>query len=112
MNTIFKQKDGWKTTWMHPCFGNWHMIDFIITRCRDKMDIHGTLAMRGTICWTDYQMLRLNVEYDKRHNSQRTSKPTKLNTAELSTISQRESFDQEKNSAPLPMGNTTVHGIC
>ncbi|KAK2150311.1 hypothetical protein NP493_2802g00014 [Ridgeia piscesae] len=34
------------------------MVDFIITRCRDKMDIHSTRAMRGTNCWTDHEMLR------------------------------------------------------
>ena len=39
-NTMFKQKDECKTTWMHPRSRHWHMIDFIITRCRDKMDIH------------------------------------------------------------------------
>ena len=33
-NTMFKQKDERKTTWMHPRSKNWHMIEFIITRCR------------------------------------------------------------------------------
>ena len=46
-NTMFKQKEEPKTTWMHPLSGHWHMIDFIITRCRDKMDIHSTRAMPG-----------------------------------------------------------------
>ena len=46
-NTMFKQKDERKTIWMHPRSRHWHMIDFIITRCRDKMDIHSTRAMRG-----------------------------------------------------------------
>ncbi|KAK2187209.1 hypothetical protein NP493_175g03003 [Ridgeia piscesae] len=45
-NTIFRQKDERKTTWMHPHFGHGHMIDFIITRCQDKMDIHSTRVMR------------------------------------------------------------------
>ena len=40
MNTPFKQKDERKTTWTHPRTRYWHMIDFIITRCRDKMDVH------------------------------------------------------------------------
>ena len=47
-NTMFKQKDERKTTWMHPRTGYWHMIDFIITKCRDK--IHSSRAMRGTSC--------------------------------------------------------------
>ncbi|KAK2156131.1 hypothetical protein NP493_2001g00003 [Ridgeia piscesae] len=35
LTVTFKQKDERKTTSRH-----WHMIDFTITRCRDKMDIH------------------------------------------------------------------------
>ena len=96
-NTMFKQKDERKTTWMHPRSKLWHMIDFIISRCRDKMDIHSTRVMRGANCWTDHQMLRSKVAFRIRqnHNRQGTNKPTKLNTAKLSTISHRESFEQE-----------------
>ena len=97
-NTMFKQKDERKTTWMHPRSRHWHMIDFIITRCRDK---HRTRAMGGANCWTDHQMLRSKVAYRirQKHNRQGTSKPTKLNTAKLSTTSHRESFEQEMDSA-------------
>ena len=85
---------------MHPRSRHWHMIDFIITRCRDKMDIHRT-AVRGANCWTDHQMLRSKVAFriQQKHNRQGTSKPTKLNTAKLSTISHRESFEQKMDSA-------------
>ena len=67
-NTMFKQKDERKTTWMHPRSRHWHMIDFIITRCRDKMDIHSTRAMRGANCWTDHQMLRSKVTAQQARN--------------------------------------------
>ena len=100
-NTMFKQKDQRKTTWMHPRSKHWHMIDFIITRCRDKMDIHSTRVMRGANCWTDHQMLRSKVAFRirQKHNRQGTSKPTNLNIAKLSTTSHRESFEQEMDSA-------------
>ena len=100
-NTMFKQKDERKTTWMHPRSRHWHMIDFIITRCRDKMDIHSTRAMRGANCWTDHHMLRSKVAFRVRqkHKRQGVRKPTKLNTAKLRTISHRESFEQEMDSA-------------
>ena len=100
-NTMFKQKDERKTTWMHPRSKHWHMIDFIISRCRDKMDIHSTRVMRGANCWTDHQMLRSKVAFRirQKHNRQGTSKPTKLNIAKLSTTSHRESFGQEMDSA-------------
>ena len=76
------------------------MIDFI-TRCRDKMDVHRTRAMRGANSWTDHQMLRSKVAFRirQKHNWQWTSKPTKLNITKLSTISHRESFEQEMDSA-------------
>ena len=100
-NTIIKQKDERKTTWMHPRSRHCHMIDFIITRGRDKMDIHTTRPMRGANCWTDHQMLRSKMAFRirQKHNRQGTSKPTKLNPAKLSTISQRGSFYQEMDSA-------------
>ena len=100
-NTLFKQKDERKTSWMLPRSRHWHMIDFIVTRCRDKMDIHNTRAMRGANCWTDHKMLMSKVAFRTRqkHNRQGTSKPTKLNTAKLNTISHRESFEQEMDSA-------------
>ena len=34
-NAMFKQKDERKSTLMHPRSRHWHMIDFIITGCRD-----------------------------------------------------------------------------
>ena len=63
-NTMFKQKDVHNTTKTHPCSRHGHMIDFIITRCRDKMDICSTRTMRGETCGTDRQMLR--SEYSGR----------------------------------------------
>ena len=90
-NTIFKQKDECKTTWMDSRSGHWYTIDFIIKRIRDKMDIHSTRAMRGGNCWTDHQMLRSNVaiRIRQKHNRQGTSKPTKLNTVKQSTVAIR-----------------------
>ena len=100
-NTMFKQKDERKTTGRHLRFGHWHMIDSIIMRCPDKMDSHSTRAMREANCWTDHQMLRSKVAFriQQKHNSQGASKPTKQNTAKLSTISLRGSFEQKMDSA-------------
>ena len=35
-NIMFKQKQAHKTTWTHHHYRQEHMIDFFITRCRDK----------------------------------------------------------------------------
>ena len=65
------------------------------------MDIHSTRTKRGANCLTDHQMLRSKVAFRirQKHNRQGTIKPTKLNTAKLSTISHRESIEQEMDSA-------------
>ncbi|KAK2186598.1 hypothetical protein NP493_195g07005 [Ridgeia piscesae] len=65
------------------------------------MDIHSIRAMRGANCWTDHQILRSKVAFKirQKHNRQGISKPTKLNTAKLSTTSHTESFEQEMDSA-------------
>ncbi|KAK2164624.1 hypothetical protein LSH36_61g09069 [Paralvinella palmiformis] len=70
-NTMFKQKDERKTNWMHTRSRHWHMIEFIITRRRDKMDIHSTRAMRGANCWTDHKMLRSKVAFRIRQKDNR-----------------------------------------
>ena len=96
-NNMFKRKDERNTTWMYPRSWHWHVIDFIITRSRDKMDIHITRAMRGPNCW---MMLWSNMAFRirQKHNRQWTSKPSKFNTAKLSTFSHRESFEQEMDN--------------
>ena len=82
-NTMFKQKDAHKTTWTHPRSPHGHIIDFIITRCRDKMDICSTRTMRGANCGTDHQMLRSrdidpgDIEREVLENTQKRS----VNTA-------------------------------
>ena len=82
-NTMFKQNDERKTTWMHPRSKQWHMVDFIITRCWVKMDIHSSRAMLGANYSTDRQMLMSKVASVTRqkHNRQGKSKPSKPNTA-------------------------------
>ena len=90
-NTMFKQKDAHKTTWTHPRSRHGHMIDFIITRCRDKMDICSTRTMRGANCGMDHQMLRSRVIFSirRKHNQKGAMKPVKLNTSKLRNTGKR-----------------------
>ena len=82
-------------TWTHPRSQHGHMIDFIITRCRDKMDICSTRTMRGT----DHQMLRSRIIFSlrKTHHQKGALKPVKLNTSKLRNTSHAESLVQEMN---------------
>ena len=100
-NTMFKQKDAHKTIWTHPRSLHGHMIDFIITRCRDKMDICSTRTMCGANCGTDHQMLRSRVIFSirRKHNQKGAMKPVKLNTSKLRNTSHAESLVHEMDNA-------------
>ena len=97
---MFKQKDAHKTTWTQSRSRDGHMIDFIITRCRDTMGICSTRTMRGKNCGTDHQMLRLRVIISMRKTqSERAMKPVELNTSKLRNTSHAESLVQEMDNA-------------
>ena len=100
-NTMFKQEDAHKTTWTHPRSRHVHIIDLIITRCRDKMDICSTRTMRGANCGRDHQILRSRVIFSirKKHNQIGAMKPVKLNTSKLRNTSRAESLVQEIDNA-------------
>ena len=77
------------------------MIDFIITRCRDKMNICNTRTMHGANWGMDHQMLRLRVIFSirKNHNQKGAMKPVKLNTSKQKNTSHMESLVQEMDNA-------------
>lgn len=57
-NTLFRQKNSFKTTWMHPRSKHWHLIDYILTRTKDRSDVHLTRVAKGADdCWTDHKMV-------------------------------------------------------
>ena len=100
-NTVFKQREEHKTTWMHPRSKHWHLIDYIITRQQDRMDIHITRAMRGANCWTDHQLLRSKISFILRPKcrKQEATLPTKLNTDRLHVNRHRLKLKQEMDKA-------------
>ena len=100
-NTVFKQREEHKTTWMHPRSKHWHLIDYIITRQRDRMDVHNTRAMRGANCWTDHQLIRSKIAFAIRpkRRKQGSTKPAKLNTSRLHSNPQRVRLEQDMGKA-------------
>lgn len=61
-NTLFRQADKYKSTWMHPRSKQWHLIDYITCRRRDARDFRTNRAMRGAECWTDHRLVRSVVK--------------------------------------------------
>lgn len=57
-NTFFRLKNRQKTTWQHPRSKHWHLIDYIITRTKDRSDFLVTKAVRSVDdCWTDHRLV-------------------------------------------------------
>ncbi|XP_049885772.1 craniofacial development protein 2-like [Pectinophora gossypiella] len=57
-NTFFRLPNKYKTSWMHPRSGHWHLLDYIIVRRQDLRDVLITRAMRGAQGWTDHRLIR------------------------------------------------------
>ncbi|CAH1248443.1 Hypp8150 [Branchiostoma lanceolatum] len=62
-NTLFRLPMRKRTSWVHPRSKHWHLIDFVITRKRDRQDVKVTKAMCGAECWTDHRLIA-SVEDD------------------------------------------------
>ena len=57
-NTIFQLPKRKKTTWRHPRSKHWHILDYVLTRARDRGDVRITRSMPGADdCWTDHRLL-------------------------------------------------------
>lgn len=57
-NTVFKQANKYKTSWMHPRSKHWHLIDYITVRRRDLSNVKHTRSMRGTSLLFDHRLVR------------------------------------------------------
>ncbi|XP_078593825.1 uncharacterized protein LOC144871797 [Branchiostoma floridae x Branchiostoma japonicum] len=86
-NTLFQQADKYKNTWMHPRSRQWHMLDYVIVRQRDRCDVHSTRCMRGADCWSDHRLIRskMSINIALKRNTARDKPPQKLNIARLNT---------------------------
>ncbi|CAH1249934.1 Hypp8727 [Branchiostoma lanceolatum] len=72
-NTLFRLPNRHKTTWKHPRSKHWTILDYILTRSRDRSDVLVTRSMPGADdCWTDHRLLisrlRLRLRNLPRHN--------------------------------------------
>lgn len=94
-NTMFQLKDIYKGTWRHPRSKHYHMLDYIIVKQRDHLDVQITRVMRGAECWTDHLLVRCKLALRIRPASRRQAPKKKLNCAAL----KNETIRQELASA-------------
>ena len=112
-NTLFRQPNRRKTSWMHPRSKHWHLIDFIITKQRDRKDV---LITRSAICsednWTDHRLIltRLKMKILPKRRNPNEPKRLKFNTDRLknshdSMMFERSLRDKLPHSFPQPMND-------
>lgn len=72
-NTLFRLPNRRKTTWKHPRSKHWHILDYVLTRARDKKDIRITRSMpRADDCWTDHRLLISRLNFKTQRPPRRT----------------------------------------
>ena len=57
MNTVFQKKSIQKYTWQHPGNKQWHCIDYVIMRQRQRQMCCDVSVLRSADCWTDHKLL-------------------------------------------------------
>ena len=107
-NSLFQLPSRQKTTWKHPRSKHWHILDYTLTRARDKRDVHITRSMPGADdCWTDHRLLISRLQIKVRRPPKRTSSSAphrRFDCAKLRNPQTSQDFKEavEKNIADLP----------
>ena len=93
-NTVFRLPTRRETTWMHTRSKNWHLIDHVIVRRKDRQDVRVTKTMCGADCRTDHRLVvsKLNLRIQPVRRPQGMKVPKKLDVSKLKQDSQRQAF--------------------
>ena len=98
-NTLFRQKNKFKTSWMHPRSKRWHLIDYVIVR-----DVLSTRAMiSADECWTDHRLIRsiMSIRLMRKRRQQKGQTRRRLNIERLGETTYQQQLEAAL-SADLP----------
>ena len=99
-NTVYRLPHRNRTSWMHPRSKHWHLIDYVITRRRDRQDVLITKSMCGADCYTDHKLivsrLSLRILPKRRPQGQKVAK--KVNITKLKVKETKDKFVNALNS--------------
>ena len=107
-NTAYQLKDIHKGTWTHPRSKHVHMIDYCITRQRDRQDVCITRAMRGADCWTDHYLLRSKLSLRLRPPTRKRPAMKRLNCTALESPATKNKF---QDSITIRLEGTLAPGV-
>ena len=76
---------------MHPRSKYWHLIDYVITKRRDRRDVRVTKAMCGADCWTHHCPIlsKLNLRVLPRRRPQGMKAPKRVHQSFADTLDER-----------------------
>ena len=99
-NTVFRLPHRNRTSWMHPRSKHWHLIDYVITRRKDRQDVRVTKAMCGADCWTDHRLIisKLNIHIQPNRRPQGKKAAKRLNVTRLQVDPIKQSWNEELDS--------------
>ena len=97
-NTVFRMKNRYKTSWMHPRSKHWHLIDYVIVRRSDLKFVKKTSALRGAECSTDHRLIASVMSWKLRPKQRREGiTKRKLNCEALQDSGVRSQFQEKLN---------------
>ena len=112
-NTTFRMKDNHERSWIHPRSKYWYLLDYVITRQRDRADVLSTRAMAGsTACSTDHRQIRAKVaiRIAPKHLKQQTSIRRLFDVGKLNVLDTSNQFkgDLQERLLSKPDDNISV----
>nr|VZI42995.1 unnamed protein product [Spirometra erinaceieuropaei] len=83
--TFFCVSEREQATWRHPRSRQWHLLDYVLVRRRDQLDVLVTKAIAGSDVWTNDRVVisNMRISLQPRRRPQRKRPPGKLNIALL-----------------------------
>ncbi|BHF80121.1 hypothetical protein SprV_0702324500 [Sparganum proliferum] len=96
-NTFFCLPEREKATWRHPRSRQGHLLDYVLVRRRDQLDVLVTEAIAGADGWTDHRLVisKMRIRLQPRRRPQGKRPPGKLNIALLSLSAHHLHFSNE-----------------
>nr|VZI42177.1 unnamed protein product [Spirometra erinaceieuropaei] len=113
-NTFFCLPEREKATWRHLRSRQWHLLDYVLVRRRDKRDVLVTKAIAGSDGWSDHRLVisKMRIRLQPRRRPQGKRPPGKLNVALLSLPAHRLHFSNELaqrlDNLPIAAENASV----
>ena len=91
-----------KTTWIHPRSRHWHLIDYVITRAKDRRNVRVTKAMCGADCCTGHRLINWIFPSNRRPKGTKVPRRLYANRLKCPETVQKLHLDLDNKPKNLP----------